>query len=105
MQTLVFGFTAGAYGLPQLRGSGDFKLYDDFDEEFVFEYPRSWVGRRNSLRQGVYVSDFNVRLLSHSHGSAFLCKSQKQLVHFMLLLLLRGGCTHAGNSQVILTAL
>ncbi|EIE20677.1 hypothetical protein COCSUDRAFT_57245 [Coccomyxa subellipsoidea C-169] len=49
----------GAYGLPQLRGSGEFKLYDDFDQEFVFEYPRSWVGRSNSLRQGVYVSDFN----------------------------------------------
>ena len=51
----------GAYGLPQLKGAGGLKLYDDFDQEYVFEYPRSWVGRSNSLRQGVYVSDFNVR--------------------------------------------
>ena len=44
------------------RGSS-FRLYDDFDEEYVFEFPRSWVGRSNSQRAGVYVSDFNVRAL------------------------------------------
>lgn len=44
-----------------MQGSSGMKLYDDFDQEFIFEYPRSWVGRSNSLRQGVYVSDFNVR--------------------------------------------
>jgi hypothetical protein len=51
---------AGAYGLPQLKGSSEFKLYDDFDEGYAFEYPRSWVGRSNRLREGIYVSDFNV---------------------------------------------
>ncbi|CAL8468118.1 g7657 [Coccomyxa elongata] len=57
--TTVLNSVLGAYGLPQLPGSGGFKLYDDFDQEYIFEYPRSWVGRSNSLRQGVYVSDFN----------------------------------------------
>lgn len=53
----------GAYGLPKLPLGSSFRLYDDFDEEYVFEYPRSWVGRSNSQRAGVYVSDFNVRAL------------------------------------------
>lgn len=26
------------------------------------QFPRSWVARSNHQRQGVYVSDFNVRL-------------------------------------------
>ena len=50
----------GAYGLPKLPGGSAFRLYDDFSEDFLFEYPRSWVGRSNSQREGVYVSDFNV---------------------------------------------
>lgn len=53
--------SVGAYGLPKLRGSSDFKLYDDYEEGYAFEYPRSWVGRSNSLREGIYISDFNVR--------------------------------------------
>ena len=57
----------GAYGLPKLPGGSSFRLYDDFDEEYVFEYPRSWVGRSNSQRAGVYVSDFNVRALNPAH--------------------------------------
>eukprot|EP00887_Chlorella_sp_A99_P008062 scaffold12.g8062.t1 len=27
--------------------------------DYVFEYPRAWVGRKNSQRPGVYFSDFN----------------------------------------------
>ena len=72
LQTL----SAGAYGLPQLPGSAGFKLYDDFDQEYVFEYPRSWVGRSNSLRQGVYVSDFNVSSLLSCHILASIAHLQ-----------------------------
>lgn len=34
-----------AYGLPLLKASNGFKLFDDFDNDYFFEYPRSWVGR------------------------------------------------------------
>jgi PsbP len=49
----------GAYGLPQLSHTPGFRLYDDFDQDFYFEYPKYWVGRKNSQRQGVYFADFN----------------------------------------------
>eukprot|EP00775_Hariotina_reticulata_P004892 gene4892-5137_t len=29
-----------------------------FEDDFVFEYPRSWVARPNTLRKGVYIADF-----------------------------------------------
>lgn len=67
--------SAGAYGLPQLPGSGGFKLYDDFDQEYMFGFPRSWVGRSNSLRQCVYVSEFNVSSLLSCHISASIDSS------------------------------
>ena len=71
----------GAYGLPQLKGAGGFKLYDDFDQEYVFEYPRSWVGRSNSLRQGVYVSDFNVH--TPTFRKHMLCSSSDLSIFFV----------------------
>ncbi len=53
--------SAGAYGLPQLQAARGYRVYDDDpDYRFVFEYPASWVGRTNTLRDGVYFSDFNV---------------------------------------------
>ncbi len=58
---------AGAYGLPKLPSSTGYKLYDDFDEEYVFEYPRSWVARSNHQRKGIYFADFNVRSCRHSY--------------------------------------
>lgn len=30
-------WSAGAYGLPQLKASKGFKYYDDFQAEYVFE--------------------------------------------------------------------
>ncbi len=54
----------GAYGLPKLPGGSAFRLYNELSEDFLFEYPRSWVGRSNSQREGVYVADFNVRPLA-----------------------------------------
>ncbi|GIM10743.1 hypothetical protein Vretimale_14315, partial [Volvox reticuliferus] len=56
--TLINSVLAG-YGLPKLPGSAGFKLLDDFELDFTLEYPRAWVVRPNSLRQGVYISDFN----------------------------------------------
>ncbi|KAG2445160.1 hypothetical protein HYH02_008628 [Chlamydomonas schloesseri] len=56
--TLLNSVLAG-YGLPKLPNSTGYKLLDDFELEFTLEYPRAWVVRPNSLRQGVYISDFN----------------------------------------------
>jgi len=48
-----------------------FKLYDEFEDDFVFEYPRSWVARPNSLRKGVYIADFQVStILMHREHTA-----------------------------------
>lgn len=50
----------GAYGLPAIiPAAKGFTLYDDFDNEYVFEYPKSWVQRKNTLRPGIYIADFN----------------------------------------------
>ncbi|KAK9826648.1 hypothetical protein WJX74_007820 [Apatococcus lobatus] len=57
--TTIVNSILGAYGLPKLKGSNGFRVYDDLDNEWVFEFPRSWVARSNHQRQGVYVSDFN----------------------------------------------
>jgi hypothetical protein len=55
----VFNSVLGAYGLPKLPGSADFKSFEDVDEGWYFEAPKSWVKRRNTLRSGVYIADFN----------------------------------------------
>lgn len=55
--TIVNSILSG-YGLPTLKPSQGFKAYDEFEDDYVFEYPRSWVARRNSLREGVYIADF-----------------------------------------------
>ncbi|KXZ52290.1 hypothetical protein GPECTOR_10g922 [Gonium pectorale] len=57
--TTIINSVLAGYGLPKLPGSSGFKLLDDFELEFTLEYPRSWVVRPNTLRQGVYISDFN----------------------------------------------
>ncbi|PSC74590.1 psbP chloroplastic isoform X1 [Micractinium conductrix] len=49
----------GAYGLPQFKAKKGFRTYDELEDPFTFQYPQSWVGRRNTLRSGVYISDFN----------------------------------------------
>jgi hypothetical protein len=60
----VMAISPGAYGLPQLKAARGYRIYDDDpDYRFVFEYPTSWVGRTNTLRDGVYFSDFNVSAL------------------------------------------
>lgn len=48
----------GAYGLPKIAATKGFRQYDDFDEEYTFIYPSSWVKRKNTLRQGVYIANF-----------------------------------------------
>ncbi|KAK9816416.1 hypothetical protein WJX72_000023 [[Myrmecia] bisecta] len=57
--TTIVNSMLGAYGLPQLKGSKEFKLFNDLDNEYVFEYPRAWVARSNRQRDGIYISDFN----------------------------------------------
>jgi len=55
----VLNSVLGAYGLPGLKlGPERFVVYDDFDNAFVFEYPRGWVGRPNRERPGVVFSNF-----------------------------------------------
>lgn len=56
----VINSILGAYGLPQLAGvAKGFKQFDDFDAEYTFIYPSGWVRRKNTLREGVYIADFN----------------------------------------------
>ncbi|GBF89284.1 photosystem II oxygen evolving complex [Raphidocelis subcapitata] len=56
--TTIVNSVLGAYGLPTLKASAGYKVWDDFSDEWSFEYPRGWVARRNSLRRGVVISDF-----------------------------------------------
>lgn len=38
---VVLNSLLSAYGLPTIKfGKGAFKVYDDFDQDFTFEYPR-----------------------------------------------------------------
>lgn len=56
--TTIVNSVLSAYGLPTLKASQGFILFDEFENDFSFEYPRSWVIRPNSMRSGIYVSDF-----------------------------------------------
>ncbi|GMH38664.1 hypothetical protein BSKO_06548 [Bryopsis sp. KO-2023] len=55
--TIVNSFLS-AYGLPTFRASKGYKAYDQFEDDYYFEYPKSWVVVPNRLRGGVYISDF-----------------------------------------------
>ena len=85
-------FFSGAYGLPKLKATAGYCLRDEFEEDFVFEYPRSWVARRNSQREGVVVSNFDVSghslLLSSKHtlGSSLCLGSVSPLRRAFLFL-------------------
>ncbi|GFR42267.1 hypothetical protein Agub_g3164 [Astrephomene gubernaculifera] len=57
--TTLLNSVLGGYGLPRLPIASGFKTLDDFELDLTFEYPRSWVVRRNTLRPGLYISDFN----------------------------------------------
>ncbi len=65
----------GAYGLPLLRTSPGYKLYDDTEAGFCFEHPRGWIKRKNTQRQGVYIADFQARRPSHPVPRTCLCAS------------------------------
>jgi hypothetical protein len=54
----VINSILGAYGLPTIAATKGYRQYDDFDEEYTFIYPSSWVKRKNTLREGVYIADF-----------------------------------------------
>lgn len=72
--TTIVNSVLGAYGLPSIGGGGgggkgrkgrggggrdaDFRPYDELEDDYFFEYPRSWVARPNTLRPGVVVSNF-----------------------------------------------
>eukprot|EP00192_Tetraselmis_astigmatica_P018775 CAMPEP_0117654350 /NCGR_PEP_ID=MMETSP0804-20121206/3697_1 /TAXON_ID=1074897 /ORGANISM="Tetraselmis astigmatica, Strain CCMP880" /LENGTH=261 /DNA_ID=CAMNT_0005460625 /DNA_START=28 /DNA_END=813 /DNA_ORIENTATION=- len=56
--TIVNALLSG-YGLPMLPQGSEFATYDEFEDDFTFEFPKKWVSRPNSMRKGVYVSDFN----------------------------------------------
>ena len=55
----VLNSILGAYGLPKMSATKGFKAYDDVEEGVYFEYPTAWVKRRNTLRPGVYISNFD----------------------------------------------
>eukprot|EP00193_Tetraselmis_chui_P008207 CAMPEP_0177765600 /NCGR_PEP_ID=MMETSP0491_2-20121128/8078_1 /TAXON_ID=63592 /ORGANISM="Tetraselmis chuii, Strain PLY429" /LENGTH=241 /DNA_ID=CAMNT_0019281959 /DNA_START=141 /DNA_END=866 /DNA_ORIENTATION=+ len=57
--TTVLNAVLSGYGLPTFSQGSDFTLYDEFEDDFTFEFPKKWVSRPNSLREGVYISDFN----------------------------------------------
>ncbi|GAX77646.1 hypothetical protein CEUSTIGMA_g5089.t1 [Chlamydomonas eustigma] len=57
--TTLLNSVLGAYFLPRLPNSKGFKLLDDFENDFILEYPKSWVGRGNSARKGLTISDYN----------------------------------------------
>lgn len=59
--TTIINSVLSGYGLPTLKASSGYKAFDEFEDDFTFEYPRSWVARPNSLRQGIYISDFQVK--------------------------------------------
>ncbi|KAI7844586.1 hypothetical protein COHA_001826 [Chlorella ohadii] len=54
----ILNSVLGAYGLPQLKPTKGFRVYDDPEEPFTFVYPASWVRRRNSNREGLAISDY-----------------------------------------------
>lgn len=56
--TTIVNSVLSAYGLPTLRANDSFIAYDEFEDNFTFDYPRSWVATRDRLRNGVYVSNF-----------------------------------------------
>eukprot|EP01023_Acetabularia_acetabulum_P030349 TRINITY_DN28562_c0_g1_i2.p1 TRINITY_DN28562_c0_g1~~TRINITY_DN28562_c0_g1_i2.p1 ORF type:complete len:371 (+),score=24.16 TRINITY_DN28562_c0_g1_i2:150-1115(+) len=56
--TTIVNSVLSGYFLPTFGLTAGFKVYDDFDNDYVFEYPRAWVARDNSLRDGIYVSNF-----------------------------------------------
>eukprot|EP01024_Parvocaulis_polyphysoides_P020923 TRINITY_DN19869_c0_g1_i1.p1 TRINITY_DN19869_c0_g1~~TRINITY_DN19869_c0_g1_i1.p1 ORF type:complete len:293 (+),score=27.89 TRINITY_DN19869_c0_g1_i1:45-881(+) len=56
--TTIVNSVLSGYFLPTFGMTAGFKVYDDFDNDYVFEYPKAWVARANSLRDGIYVSNF-----------------------------------------------
>eukprot|EP01025_Chloroclados_australasicus_P066189 TRINITY_DN9071_c0_g2_i2.p1 TRINITY_DN9071_c0_g2~~TRINITY_DN9071_c0_g2_i2.p1 ORF type:complete len:296 (-),score=5.11 TRINITY_DN9071_c0_g2_i2:252-1109(-) len=56
--TTIVNSVLSGYFLPTFGMSAGFKLYDDFDNDYLFEYPKAWVARSNTLREGIYVSNF-----------------------------------------------
>jgi len=54
----VVNSVLGAYGLPSIASAKGFRPYDDFEEDYIFEFPKAWVARPNSTRPGITVSNF-----------------------------------------------
>lgn len=77
----VFNSVLSAYGLPTMKGSQGYKVYDELSDDFYFEYPRSWVVVPNRLRAGVYISDYQA---GSKRGSSFSllgsCRRTNQFV-------------------------
>ena len=50
----------GGYFLPRIPvGSGAMETLDEIEDGFTLEYPKGWVGRRNTLRRGLNISDYS----------------------------------------------
>ena len=50
----------GAYFLPRIPvASGAVETLDELEDDFTLEYPKGWVGRRNTLRKGLSISDYS----------------------------------------------
>ncbi|KAL6763552.1 hypothetical protein V8C86DRAFT_2491546 [Haematococcus lacustris] len=56
--TTLLNAVLSGYGLPMLKGNDQLKVYDEFENDWLLAYPRSWVARNNTLRSGFYVSNF-----------------------------------------------
>jgi len=71
--------------LPQLKGTPGFRTLDDPEKDFVLEYPKSWVGRANRQRQGLSVSDYNVRHIHPESGNSLRTSHVESLATLLLL--------------------
>ena len=101
----VINSILGAYGLPKITAAKGFREFDDFDEEYTFHYPSSWVRRKNTLRSGVYIADFqtadkiSVETFSLP-GGVSLKGDQDAFAQVVVEQLLNPGKEVGGNSRI-----
>lgn len=88
----------GAYGLPEFKQNTTFRDYDDFDNEYVFSYPRQWVSRPNTLRPGVYLSNF--KTADKVSVEVFPVPNGDDFVYELVASVLSPGQEIGGNSRL-----
>jgi PsbP len=98
----------GAYGLPQIAGSKGFRQYNDGfdDEDYTFIYPSSWVKRKNTLRQGTYIADFqtadklSVEIFHLPEGISIQQRDNEKFAQTVVEQLLNPGKEVGGDSKI-----